>query len=93
MLKANQHFILSFFGPPLFAALACYGVYLLNFWMELKTPALMTAFLVTAVVFFLFGRWSIRTFVSVRCPYCKGKAYEIEGRGNRFMCLVCGRDH
>jgi hypothetical protein len=93
MLKANQHFILSFFGPPVFAALACYGVYLLNFWLEMKTPVLMTAFLATAVIFNLIGRWAIRAFIPVRCPYCKGRTYEIEGRGNRFMCLVCGRDH
>ena len=65
MLKANQHFILSFFGPPVFAALACYGVYLLNFWLEMKTPVLMTAFLATAVIFNLIGRWSIRTFIPV----------------------------
>ncbi|MFM2169175.1 MAG: hypothetical protein RIS79_3546 [Verrucomicrobiota bacterium] len=93
MLKANQHFILSFFGPPLLAGLACYVLYLLNFWMSLKTPALMTALLLNAVVFFLIGRWGIRTFVSVRCPYCRGRAYEIEGRGHRFMCLGCCRDH
>ena len=93
MLKANQHFILSFFGPPLLAVVACYGAYLLNFWFEMKTPVLMITLLVTAVVFVLIGRWAIRVFFPVRCPYCKGKAYEIEGRGNRFMCLVCGKDH
>jgi hypothetical protein len=93
MLKANQHFILCIFGPPVLAAIACYGVYLLNFWFDMKTPALMTSILAAAVVFFMIGRWAIRAFVPVRCPYCKGKAYEIEGRGNRLMCLVCGRDH
>ena len=68
MLKANQHFILSFFGPPVFAALACYGVYLLNFWLEMKTPVLMTAFLATAVIFNLIGRWAIeRAEIAFEC--------------------------
>ena len=93
MLKANQHFILSFFGPPLLAGLSCYAVYLLQFWMQLRTPMLLTTMLVSAVVFFMIARWAIRTFIPVKCPYCRGRAYEIEGRGNRFMCLVCGRDH
>jgi hypothetical protein len=93
MLKANQHFILSFFGPPLLAGLACYAVYLLQFWMELATPMLLITMLLTAVVFFMTARWAIRVLIPVRCPYCKERAYEIQGRGNRFMCLVCGRDH
>ncbi|MBL9129698.1 MAG: hypothetical protein JNG86_00760 [Verrucomicrobiaceae bacterium] len=93
MLKANQHFILSFFGPPLFAALACYGVYLLQFWMEWQNSVLLTIMLITSVVMLLAARWAIRSFITVRCPYCKGRAYEIQGRGGRFMCMVCGRDH
>ena len=93
MLKANQHFILSFFVPPVLAAVTCYGAYLLNFWFEMKTPLMMVTMLGTAIVSFLFGRWAVRVFVLVRCPFCKGKACEIEGRGNRFMCRVCGKDH
>ncbi len=92
-MNARQHFILSLIVPPLLAGAACYGMYLMNFWFEMNPPVLMISYLVTALIFSQVGRWMVRTFVSVRCPYCKGKTYEIQGRPNRFMCLVCGRDH
>jgi len=38
-------------------------------------------------------RWFMRNCVAVRCPFCGGKSYEIPDRGNRFMCLDCGKDH
>ncbi len=92
-MTASRHFILSFFAPPIAAAVACYFFYLCNFWMELRDGALMTGLLVTFVLVLIAGRWVVRTFIAVKCPFCGGNTFEMEGRANRFMCRVCGRDH
>jgi transposase-like protein len=49
--------------------------------------------MVGCVLVAMATRWFLRNFVSVKCPFCGGKTYEIRGRGNRFMCSVCGKDH
>jgi hypothetical protein len=92
-MTSSQHFILCFVFPPVMAALASYAVYLSEIWLELKTSLLLILMLGVAVLVMWLTRWAIRTFIPVRCPFCKGRSYEIEGRGNRFMCLVCGKDH
>ena len=93
MLKANQHFILGFFGPLIAEVVGAYLFYLIQAWIELKTPAMLIGLLVVAVATYVATRWVIHSFVSVVCPHCRGRSYEMEGRGGRFMCMVCGRDH
>lgn len=93
MLKANQHFVLKFFGPPVLAGISSYAVRSLELWFEMSTSLLLIVMLVTFIVMFVLARWTIRAFVPVSCPYCQGRAQEMDGRGGRFMCLVCGRDH
>ncbi len=93
MLNSSQHFILSFLGPPIFAAVVCYLASLLQFWLKMQQGVLIAALLVVFILAYMFARWAVRAWFAVRCPFCGGRSYEIEGRGNRFMCLVCGKDH
>ena len=93
MLKATQHFILSFFVPPVAAIISAYVFYLLQGWIELETPVMLIGLLLVAVATYVATRWLIHTFIPVVCPRCRGRAFEMEGRGGRFMCMVCGRDH
>lgn len=93
MLRSNQHFVLGFFGPPIVATIAVYGVYLLDFWLEFQDSMMMIVMLITFVVMVIVTRWLVRTFIPVACPHCRGRSYEMAGRGGRFMCLNCGRDH
>jgi predicted PurR-regulated permease PerM len=93
MLKANQHFIFSFFGPLIAASVAAYGFYLIQSSFELQTSTTLIGLLLVAVMTYVATRWVIHSFVPVICPRCRGRCYEMEGRGGRFMCMVCGRDH
>jgi hypothetical protein len=93
MLKAPQHFLLCIVAPPVVAALVCYGVYLCQFWMRLADGMLMAVLFGVFILVMWLVRRAVRSLVPVQCPYCRGRAYEIEERGNRFMCLSCGRDH
>lgn len=92
-MTATRHFALSFLGPVLAAMLFC-GLVSLNWKMleEHRVPPLV-AMLVGALVSAIGTRWAVRTYVSVRCPFCGGRSYEIPNRANRFMCRVCGKDH
>ena len=88
MLKATQHFILSFFGPPVVAIIFGYMFYLIQGWIELETPVMLIGLLVVAVATFVITRWAIHALVPVACPYCRGRCHEIDGRGGCFMCMV-----
>jgi len=93
MLKASQHFILSLTAPLVLSVMATYGVYLCQFWMKLADGVLLAVLLGVFILMMWLVRMAVRAWVPVRCPSCGGRAYEMEGRGNRFMCLSCGRDH
>lgn len=93
MLKANQHFILSLTAPMVLAAGSSYAVYLCQFWMQLADGVLLAVLLGVFILVMWLARMAVRSLVPVRCPHCGGRAYEMEVRGNRFMCLSCGRDH
>ena len=92
-MTSARHFVLSFFGPVLAGGVFC-GLVLLNWrWLEEHRVTPLVTMLVGAVVVGVATRWFVRNCIAVRCPFCGGKSYEIPGRGNRFMCLVCGKDH
>lgn len=92
-MNAGQHFVLSFFGPIIAGGVVCGVVGLSAEFLkrhQLPVPVFMLAgFVVAAVV----TRWWVRNYVSVSCPFCGGKSFEIPRKGNRFMCTVCAKDH
>jgi len=92
-MTASRHFVLSFLGPIFAGGLFC-GLVLLN-WRLLEEHRLepLVTILVGTVLVAIATRWFVRNCIAVRCPFCGGKSYEIPERGNRFMCLVCGKDH
>ena len=92
-MTSSRHFVLSFLGPILTGGLFC-GLVLLN-WKLLEEHRLepLVTILVGTVVVSTATRWFVRQCISVSCPFCGGKSYEIPDRGNRFMCRVCGKDH
>jgi hypothetical protein len=92
-MTSTRHFALCFLGPILLGALYCILVGLIWEWFDERRISPMQVMLVGCVVVAMSTRWFLRNFVAVKCPYCSGKAYEMQGRGNRFMCMVCGKDH
>jgi hypothetical protein len=92
-MTSTRHFALCFLGPIALGALYCGLVVLIWEWLDDHRISPMLAMLVGSVVVGMATRWFLRNFVAVQCPFCAGKAYEIQGRGNRFMCMVCGKDH
>lgn len=92
-MTSSRHFVLSFLGLVVTAALFC-GLVALNWGMlqEHRVSPLVTM-LVGGLVVGMGTRWYVRSYVPVRCPFCGGKSYEIPDRANRFMCRVCGKDH
>ena len=92
-MNAGRHFALSFFGPLVSGALFCAGIGLFSDFLDKHHIPVTIVMLVGFVVVALATRWAVRTFCAVRCPFCSGRSYEIPGRGNRFMCVVCGKDH
>lgn len=91
-MNSARHFALSFFGPIVTGALYCASVGLLWDWLDRHSIPPMVTMLVGCVVVAILTRRFVR-LVSVKCPFCGGKGYEIQGGGNRFMCSVCGKDH
>ena len=92
-MTPSRHFALSFFGPVLAGGLFC-GLVLLSWnWLEDHRVSPLVSMLLGALVFAMATRWFVRNYIAVTCPFCGGKSYEIPDRGNRFMCLVCGKDH
>lgn len=92
-MNAARHFALSFFGPIIAGALFCAGAGLLaDFWEKHGISVTLVMLLGFVAVAFLTRRL-LRAFCWVSCPFCGGRSYEIPGRGNRFMCVVCGKDH
>ncbi|MFO1486014.1 MAG: hypothetical protein U1F71_21815 [Verrucomicrobiaceae bacterium] len=92
-MNAARHFALSFFGPIVGGALFCGLVSLFSGWLEFHHIPVLVVMLVGFVVTAIMTRWFVSNHVPVKCPFCGGKSYEIPGRGNRFMCGVCGKDH
>jgi len=92
-MSSLRHFVLSFFGPVLVFGVFCGFVCLIWSWLERHHISPRMTMLVGGLVLAVTTRWFVRNFVAVRCPFCGGKSYEIPDRGNRFMCLVCGKDH
>ncbi len=92
-MTSSRHFALCFFGPIILGALTCCVVGLMWDWLDLHRINPLIAMLVGCVVVAVATRWFLRNFIAVKCPFCAEKAYEIRGRGNQFMCSVCGKDH
>ncbi len=92
-MTAARHFALSFFGPIIAGALFCGLVGIFSVWLERHQISVMIVMLVGFVGAAMTARWFVRNCVSISCPFCGGKSYEIPGRGNRFACRVCGKDH
>ncbi len=92
-MNSARHFALSFFGPIVMGALYCAFIGLIWEWLVRHHLSPLIIMAVGAVLVAVLTRWMVRNLVSVSCPFCAGKCYEIEGRGNRFMCSVCGKDH
>lgn len=92
-MTSTRHFALSFFGPILMGAIFCGVVYQIWDWLDHHRIPPLVAMLVGFVAVAVATRWCVRNFIAVSCPFCAGKSYEIPGRGNRFMCRVCGKDH
>lgn len=92
-MNAGRHFALSFFGPIIAGALFCAFAGLMADFLEKHGISVTVVMLVGFLVVAFVTRWGVRTFCTVSCPFCGGKSYEIPGRGNRFMCAVCGKDH
>ena len=92
-MTASRHFVLSFFGPVLTGGGYCGIILLIWNWLEFHHISPLVTMLVGVVVVAVLTRWFVRNFVPVSCPFCRGRSYEIPGRGNRFMCRVCGKDH
>ena len=68
-------------------------MYMIWDWLDMHRIPPLVMMLVGAVVFASATRWLVRNFIPVTCPFCGGKSYEIPGKGNRFMCAVCAKDH
>lgn len=92
-MNSARHFALCFFGPIVMGALYCGLIGVLWEWLVRHNVSPVIAMLVGAVMVAVLTRWFLRHMVPVTCPFCSGKCYEIQGRGNRFMCSVCGKDH
>ncbi len=92
-MNSARHFALCFFGPIIMGALYCAGVGLLWDWLDKHNISPMITMLVGCLVVASATRWFLRHVVTVKCPHCGGKSYEIQGRGNRFMCVDCGKDN
>lgn len=92
-MNSARHFALSFFGPIIMGALYCAAVGLLWDFLDKHRLSPLIVMLVGSVVVAAATRAFVRKMVSVKCPFCGGKSYEISGRGNRFLCDVCGKDH
>lgn len=92
-MKPPQHFALCFLGPIVTSLIYCASVWLLWDWLQKHQIPPLVTMLVGGVIVAGATRWYIRNFVAVKCPFCGGESYEIPGRGNRFMCRVCGKDH
>lgn len=92
-MTATQHFALSFFGPLIMAALFCGMVSQIWDWLNMHHIPPLVMMAVSGLAGAVGTRWFLRNCVSVKCPFCGGKSYEIPERGNRFMCRVCGKDH
>lgn len=92
-MTAARHFALSFFGPIIAGVLFCGVIGLFSVWLERHQISVMIVMLVGFLGAAMATRWFVRNCVSIRCPFCGGKSYEIPGRGNRFACRVCGKDH
>lgn len=92
-MNSKQHFALSFFGPIVTSAIYGTAVWLLWDWLREHRISPLVTMLVGCVAVAGITRWYVRNFVMVKCPFCGGESYEIPGRGNRFMCQVCGKDH
>jgi hypothetical protein len=92
-MSSLRHFVLSFFGPVLAFGVFCSFVALIWNWLEQHHISPLVTMMVGGLVVAMATRWFVRNCVAVRCPFCGGKSYEIPDRGNRFMCLVCGKDH
>jgi hypothetical protein len=92
-MTSSRHFALCFFGPIIMGAIYCGLIALIWEWLERHRITPLITMTVGCVLVAVATRWFLRNFVSVKCPFCGGKTYEIRGRGNRFMCSVCGKDH
>jgi len=92
-MSSSRHFVLSFFGPVITGAVFCGFIWLLSSWLERHHISPLVTMLVGGLVVGMVTRRVVRNCVAVSCPFCGGKSYEIPGRGNRFMCRVCGKDH
>ena len=92
-MSSSRHFVLSFFGPVLAFGLFCGLVGLMWTWLEQHRISPLVTMMVGGLVVAMATRWFVRNCIAVRCPFCGGKSYEIPDRGNRYMCLVCGKDH
>jgi len=92
-MSSSRHFVLSFLGPVLTFGIFCGLVALIWNWLEQHRISPLVTMMVGGLVVAMATRWFVRNCIAVRCPFCGGKSYEIPDRGNRFMCLVCGKDH
>lgn len=92
-MTAARHFALSFFGPIIAGTLFCGLVSMFTDWLERHNFSVMVVMLVGFVGAAMAARWFVRNCIAISCPFCGGKSYEIPGRGNRFACRVCGKDH
>lgn len=92
-MNPARHFALCFFGPIITGALYCAVIGLMWDWLDQHRVSPIITMMGGCVVVACATRWFLRHMVTVKCPYCGGKSYEIQGRGNRFMCVNCGKDH
>ena len=92
-MNPSRHFALSFFGPIIMGALYCTVVAFLWEFLDKHRISPLITMLVGCLVVAAATRRLVRNMVAVKCPFCAGKSYEIQGRGNRFMCVNCGKDH
>lgn len=92
-MTSSQHFALSFFGPVFMGGFCCGFIHLIGSWLERHHLPPLVMMLVGGVGIAMATRWFVRNCISVACPFCGGKSYEIPDRGNRFMCRVCVKDH
>lgn len=92
-MNSGRHFALSFFAPIVAGALFCAVAGVFADFLEKHHISVTVVMLVGFVIMALITRWVVRAFCTTKCPFCGGKSYEIPGRGNRFMCVVCGKDH
>lgn len=92
-MNAARHFALSFFAPIIAGLLFCGAAALFSDFFDKHKISLPLVMLGGFVAIAYATRWAVRTYCTVTCPFCGGKSYELPGRGNRFMCVVCGKDH